>query len=499
MNAVEAHDIFRVHSTPEGDAAALQGLSLTVGEGETLAVLGPSGSGKTSLLRILAGADRPSAGTVRVFGADLPQLGRTALGRFRAATIGYVEQRPAVALEPALPLVDAVSLRLRLDGERRARPRAVELLDAVGLGDFLQARPTELSGGEQQRAAVCAAVAHRPRLLLADEPTGELDRESADSVLEVIAELARSHGTTVIVVSHDPRVADFAERAVRIRDGRVSEERRGGTEQIVVGRGGWIRLPEELLRRAGVRDRARAHVEDRNIVIAAPSEPAAAAVDGRARPRAASVERERILVLRGLRKSYGARVVLDGLDADLERGALTVVTGPSGSGKTTLLDLVVGLERPDAGSIRLFDQEISGLDRAGSAALRRESIGYVPQQPTLVPFLSARENVELALRLRGREEGALDALAAVGLADRAEQRVERLSGGETLRVAIARALASRPALLVADEPTSRLDEANAAAVAALFASLAREWGAAVVLASHDPVVVEQADARVELG
>jgi putative ABC transport system ATP-binding protein len=240
-------------------------------------------------------------------------------------------------------------------------------------------------------------------------------------------------------------------------------------------------------------------VEDRNIVIAAPSEPAAAAVDGRARPRAASVERERILVLRGLRKSYGARVVLDGLDADLERGALTVVTGPSGSGKTTLLDLVVGLERPDAGSIRLFDQEISGLDRAGSAALRRESIGYVPQQPTLVPFLSARENVELALRLRGREEGALDALAAVGLADRAEQRVERLSGGETLRVAIARALASRPALLVAVEPTSRLDEANAAAVAALFASLAREWGAAVVLASHDPVVVEQADARVELG
>jgi putative ABC transport system ATP-binding protein len=198
-------------------------------------------------------------------------------------------------------------------------------------------------------------------------------------------------------------------------------------------------------------------------------------------------------------KSFGNYQALRDVSLSIRDGELVALLGPSGSGKTTLLDLIVGLERPDGGSIRLFEHEVGALDRAGSAALRREAVGYVPQQPALVPFLSARENVELALRLRGAKDGAMEALAAVGLADRAEQRVERLSGGETLRVAIARALAARPALLVADEPTSRLDEANAAAVAALLASLAREWGAAVVIASHDPTVIEQADRQVTLG
>jgi ABC-type lipoprotein export system ATPase subunit len=499
VTAVIARDLFRVHSTPEGDAAALQGLSLAVEPGEVLAVLGPSGAGKTSLLRILAGTDRPTAGTVRVFGTDLATLAPRALARYRSETVGYVEQRLAAALEPRLPIVDSVALRLWLDAAPRARPRAAALLDEVGLGDRLEARPAELSGGEQQRVAVCAALAHRPRLLLADEPTGELDRAAADVVLALIRDLAREHGTTAIVVSHDPRAADFADRAVRIRDGRVSEERRAGREQIVVARGGWLRLPEELLRRSGIGDRAEARLEDGRIVVAGVSSPGVAAAPEQ-RPNGAVSARGRVLELRGLSKSYGPRVVLGGLDADVDRGALTVVTGPSGSGKSTLLGLITGLERVDSGSIRLFDRDVARLDRVGWAELRRAHVGYVPQRPVLVPFLSARENVELALRLRGDGTGAaIEALAAVGLADRAEQHVERLSTGEQLRVAIARALAGRPDLLVADEPTSRLDEANALAVGALLGDLAREWGAAVVVASHDAVVVDQADERIPLG
>jgi ABC-type lipoprotein export system ATPase subunit len=498
VTAVIARDLFRVHSTPEGDAAALQGLSLAVEPAEVLAVLGPSGAGKTSLLRILAGTDRPSAGTVRVFGTDLATLAPRALARYRSETVGYVEQRLAAALEPRLPIVDSVALRLWLDAVPRARSRAAALLDEVGLGDRLEARPAELSGGEQQRVAVCAALAHRPRLLLADEPTGELDRAAADVVLALIRDLAREHGTTAIVVSHDPRAADFADRAVRIRDGRVSEERRAGREQIVVARGGWLRLPEELLRRSGIGDRAEARLEDGRIVVAGVSSPGGAAQEQR--PNGAVAARARVLELRGLHKSYGPRVVLGGVDADVDRGALTVVTGPSGAGKSTLLGLITGLERVDSGSIRLFDRDVARLDRDGWAELRRTHVAYVPQRPVLVPFLSARENVELALRLRGDGTGtAIEALAAVGLADRAEQHVERLSTGEQLRVAIARALAGRPDLLVADEPTSRLDEANALAVGALLGDLAREWGAAVVVASHDAVVVDQADERIPLG
>jgi len=488
-----------VHSTPEGDAAALQGLTLTVEVGEILAVLGPSGAGKTSLLRILAGLDRPSAGEVRVFGTDLPQLGPRSLARYRAQTIGYVDQHHATALDPALSILDSVATRLRLEGAPGAGARARELLAAVELGSRLDARPWQLSGGERQRAAVCAAVAHRPRLLLADEPTGELDRAAADGVLTLIAGLARSNGTTVIVVSHDPRAGEFSDRSVRIRDGRVSDEERGHGEKIVVSRGGWIRLPEELLRSAGVRDRAEASLEEGRIVVAAVPTAPALEPSPAAATTAARVDREGILELRGVSKRHGSRIVLDSLHADLHRGALTAVTGPSGSGKTTLLDLIVGLERPDSGSIRLLGREITSLSRDQWAAVRRERIGYVPQQPALVPFLSARENVVLALRLRQQCDGALEALAAVGLAERAEQRVERLSGGERLRVAVARALAGRPDVLVADEPTSRLDESNAHLVADLLTRLAREWGAAVVVASHDPIVVERADDEIPLG
>lgn len=498
MTAIDARDVFRVHSTPEGDAAALQGLTLTVDEGEILAVLGPSGAGKTSFLRILAGADRPSAGHVGVFGWDLPKLSRRRLGQYRSEVIGYVDQHHAALLDPSQSIVASVATRLRLDAVREAGERARGLLEAIGLGARLHALPSQLSGGEQQRAAVCAAMAHRPRLLLADEPTGELDRASADTVLGVIADLARRSGTTVIIVSHDPRVAQFADRVVRIRDGRVSDEERGSGEKIVVGRGGWLRLPSELLRGAGVDARVDAQLEGDRIVITAAGSPIAEALPPEEEDRD-TAPRQRILELRSLAKRYGSRVVLADFAADIDRGALTAITGPSGSGKTTLLDLIVGLESPDAGTIHLAGEDVARLDRKQWAALRSTRLGYVPQQPVLIPFLSARENVELALGLRGQGDGAVEALAAVGLAERAEQLVERLSGGERLRVAVARALASRPDVLVADEPTSRLDEANAYAVGALLAGLARDWGAAVIIASHDPIVVEQADAVIALG
>jgi putative ABC transport system ATP-binding protein len=175
------------------------------------------------------------------------------------------------------------------------------------------------------------------------------------------------------------------------------------------------------------------------------------------------------------------------------------VTGPSGSGKTTLLHLLAGLDLPSAGEVVVLGTRVDTLDRDGRATLRARDIGFVGQQPGLVPFLSARENVELALELRGsREDRALEMLAAVGLSERAEQRLSRLSTGERARVAIARALAPRPALLLVDEPTSRLDQANAVAVAALLAQLARDQDTAVVCATHDPVVIDQADERIEL-
>jgi len=512
--AIELRDVFRVHSTPEGDAAALQGLSLEVQEREAVVVLGPSGSGKTTLLRILAGLDRPSAGSVRVFGTELSRVPARRLADYRAGAVGYVEQQYTRALASELTARELVGVRLGLQGvSRRQRlVRADELLERVGLAAERHARPDELSGGERQRIAVCAALAHRPRLLLADEPTGELDAGNARVLYDLLGELTHAEGCTTVVVSHDPQSASLADRIVRIRDGRVSEEslREGPVSEgaIVVGRGGWLRLPEEYLRRAGIRGRATAHVEGERIVLASADADAPVLLREEAAPSPSAVPPGGVLVrASGLVKTFahgpGRITAVRDLDASFEAGRLYAVTGPSGSGKTTLLHLLAGLDTPDAGEVEALGTALGGLDRAQRAAFRRAHVGFVGQQPGLVETLSARENVELGLALRGVAPAeastlAIETLAAVGLTDRAEQRVGRLSTGEQVRVAIARALASRPEVLLADEPTARLDQANALAVALLFARLARERGATIVCATHDPVVIEQADDELVL-
>ena len=515
MSAVEAHDVFRVYSTPEGDAAALQGLTLSVEEREVLVVLGPSGAGKSTFLRILAGLDRPSAGSVSAFGQDVGKLRGRRLADYRSRVLGYVDQHYSRSLDPDLTALELVGLQLGLTGVDLPvrHGRAAELLERVGLADKRAARPRELSGGEQQRVAVCAALAHRPALLLADEPTGELDAESAARVYDLIGELAREEGCTTVLVSHDVESTAIADRIVRVRDGRVSEEaarEEGGEEALVVGRGGWLRLPEELLLRAGIGSHARAELGGGGIVVkaagaAVPREPAR--VEERVE-RAVSADGRVVAEAKGLTKSYGrgpqARVVLSRLDAAFAAGKLVAVTGPSGSGKTTLLHLLAGLGDPDAGEVLVLGRALTDLDREARAALRREHVAVIGQDPGLTPFLNARENVELGLSLRGvapanGHERALDALARVGLGERAEQRAARLSAGERQRVAIARAVAAGARLLLADEPTARLDEANALGVGALFSELARHSGVAVVVATHDPLVIEQADSTLPLG
>jgi len=505
--AIELRDVFRVHSTPEGDAAALQGLSLHVADGEVLTVLGPSGSGKSTLLRLLAGLERPSAGVVRVYGEDVGKLPSRRLARYRSTLLGYADQHYARALAPELTARDLVALQLGLRGTSRTErfARADELLERVGLAAKRDRHPTQLSGGEQQRVALCAALAHRPKVFLADEPTGELDAATADQVYEMLNELVREHRCTTVIVSHDPESARIADRIVRIRDGRVSEEwardDSSGSDTIVVGRGGWLRLPEELLLRAGIGAKATARFDHGGVVVTPTPGHSVDSTQSPEAPLTPSAAGATVASGLGLTRHYGQTVALRPVDVELVAGRLHAITGPSGSGKTTLLHLLAGLELPDAGTIAVDGVELTTLDRAGRAALRRAKIAYVGQQAGLVPHLSALENVELVLSLRGLGGGrpaALAALESVGLGERATQRVARLSQGERARVAIARAVVSKPALLLADEPTSRLDGANAISVAILLARLAQETGAAVACATHDPLVIEQAESQISL-
>ena len=500
---VDAKELFAVYPSPAGGVAALQGLTLAVDEGETCVVLGPSGSGKTTFVRVVAGLERPSAGSLVVGGLDVAHASAGDLYRFRRDVLGYADQHYWRALEGELTAEELVALPLGLAAVPPAeqRARALTLLERVGLRDRAAALPRELSGGEQQRVALCAAVANRPRLVIADEPTGDLDAESAAEVLRVLAELVAENGSSAIVVSHDPASTDIADRVVHIRDGRVSEERTGELETAVIGAGGWLRIPEDTLRAAGIHDRARIVADGESVALHP--------VDGRA---VRSVTAERVAVggasgerleARRVTRRYGTQVALDGLDATFVSGELTVVVGPSGSGKSTLLALLAGLDVPDEGEITLGATVVSALSRVERAALRRERIAVVGQAPGLSGFLTAHENVELALAVRGveGEDGrgrAADALAAVGLAAHADRRVDLLSAGQRERVALARVFAARAPVVLADEPTARLDASTTVEIGALLADLARRTGTTVVCATHDPLLIELADREVRL-
>jgi ABC-type lipoprotein export system ATPase subunit len=221
------------------------------------------------------------------------------------------------------------------------------------------------------------------------------------------------------------------------------------------------------------------------------------------RTRSSDRNGEPVAELRAASKHYGDRIVFGEISARFTPGTFAAVVGRSGTGKTTLLHLLAGLERPTAGDVHVGGRSIAGRSRTELAVLRRTQVGLVTQDPGLVPYLSARENVVLGLQLRGAHDDldvrADDALAAVGLTHRVEQRASVLSAGERERVAIARALAARTPLLLVDEPTARLDGENAALVAQLLASAAHERGVAVICATHDAAVIELADDVLDLG
>jgi len=197
----------------------LDGVTLDVEAAEVCAVTGPSGSGKSTLLGLVAGLDRPSAGTIEVAGVELTRLGEDALARFRRDTLGFVFQ--AFHLIPTLTAAENVAVPLELAAVADAPARARALLDEVGLADRAHHYPVQLSGGEQQRVAIARALALRPRVLLADEPTGNLDSATGGGIIALLLGLNRERGSTLLLVTHDEALAGRADRVLRLRDGRL--------------------------------------------------------------------------------------------------------------------------------------------------------------------------------------------------------------------------------------------------------------------------------------
>ncbi len=216
-------DVHLTLSSAAGPVHVLRGINLAVELGETVAVIGPSGSGKSTMMMIAAGLERPSAGRVAVAGTDFAGLSEDALARFRRDRMGIVFQN--FHLVPTMTALENVAVPLELAGRRDAFARASAGLEAVGLGHRLTHYPGQLSGGEQQRVAIARAFVGEPRLLLADEPTGNLDGETGRQVIDLVFELAASHGATLVLITHDAAISRRCAREVRLVDGRIDADR----------------------------------------------------------------------------------------------------------------------------------------------------------------------------------------------------------------------------------------------------------------------------------
>ncbi|MDX3101701.1 ABC transporter ATP-binding protein [Nonomuraea sp. NPDC051941] len=279
---IVCESLVRIYQSGSVEVQALQGLDLVVDSGEMVAVVGASGSGKSTLLSILAGVDAPTAGRVRVDQWNLLDMSRADRVRYRRHTVGLVRQQTAANLIPYLTarqMVDLPMTAARTPGRVRRR-RAAELLDLLGVAECAERRPAQLSGGQQMRVAIAVALANEPRVLLADEPTGELDSATSAAVFGLLREINRRLGVTVVIVTHDPAVSGQVERTVAIRDGRTSSEvlRRTATgddgapqviaeEYAVMDRAGRIQVPRDYREALALTRRVRLVLEADHVAI----------------------------------------------------------------------------------------------------------------------------------------------------------------------------------------------------------------------------------------
>ncbi len=440
-----AEDLFRFYHVGDVEIRALKGVSLMVNAGEIVALTGPSGSGKSTLLSCLTGLDEPDGGTVDVAGRRMTRRPEAEKAAIRASTLGLLAQRDN--LFPHLTVAENVEFAL---ARRRGSDAisAIAILTSIGLETRAGAYPATLSGGETARAGLAVALALDAPLVVADEPTAEVDEATERLILNLLVDRSR-RGKGALIATHSPAVEGIATRTLHLRDGhlveRPSMQSPWGEQDTVTDL--FERTLHHPLR------------NDRKILIEA----------------------------HGLRRDYeiGGRPLhaVEGADITVREADRIAVTGPSGSGKSTLLKMLAGIVPPTSGLLSWFG-EPTMVD------LRPRRVGVVFQEPSLIPSLTVRENVELPLQLAASpltrpHMSADDALGLLSLSDLSNKLPDELSGGQMQRVAFARALVTNPDIILADEPTGQLDQPTARAVMTAVLSALDHNETALLVTTHD--------------
>jgi putative ABC transport system ATP-binding protein len=449
--AVRCERIVRTYRTPSGEVQALRDVSGSFARGAVTAVVGPSGSGKSSLLRLIAGMDRPTSGSLIVEGRDVGRGSARSRRRLRRELVGYVYQRPSDNFVPYL----TVGEHLRSAAGRREHVDARGLLDLLGIAHRIEHLPSEISGGEQQRAAFAQALASGANIIVADEPTAELDTASGNDVLARVAALARE-GVTFLLATHDPAVIGLADERLELEHGRIKGSVIVDEHESAAEEAPRLRWPDPVV-------------------------------------PTWLLDPERVLSLTGVQKTYGHgdEVVHAHRDVSIHADAGEVVglVGRSGSGKTTLLNVAARWERPVSGQV------------VGPAGQAWSDIAVLPQRLGLMEELSAQENIEYPARSAGvldeRRDLIEDLIIALGLSALRARYPRETSLGEQQRTALARALVLGPKLLIADEPTGHQDAGWAARIMRILRDAAGA-GCCCVIATHDRSLTDQLDRSLEM-
>jgi peptide/nickel transport system ATP-binding protein len=523
---VNCDNLVKIYKIADLEVVALQGLDLAVSKGDILALVGPSGAGKSTLLNVIGGLDAPSAGKVDVAGNDLLSMKDNQRVRYKRDMVGFVWQQPSRNLLPYLSAKENVELPMMLNkapGHERSN-RALELLDIIGLADRADFRPDRLSGGQQQRVAIAVALANNPPLLLGDEMTGQIDSQSAAEVFATLRNVNETFNTTVILVTHDPLVSSLVDRVIAIRDGRTSTEIRRRRDEIsgdideeewvILDQAGRLQLPKPYVDSLDLKERVKVRLEEDHVTVwpqhkvqefiqlgapeiahFKPQYNRRITSNGNAL-RADKISRE---------FKMGDEIIyaLKDVSFDVQPGKLALIRGRSGSGKTTMLNIIAALDRPTHGDILVGGRSVVEMSEREIIEYRRKQFSFIFQTFGLLPYLTVEENVEVPLRLvktprKERQERVAEVLTLVSLDHRAKHRTYELSGGEQQRVAISRALVNRPSILLADEPTGQLDSSTGATIIRLLREITDQFGVTVIVASHDPNMIQFADMIIEL-
>ncbi|MDO8982720.1 ABC transporter ATP-binding protein [Cypionkella sp.] len=481
--------------TPAGDRPLVENLSFTLRRGETLAIAGESGSGKSITSLAIMGllpppAVRITAGSVRLGDTDLTKLPEAQMRSLRGARIAMIFQEPMTSLNPVLTVGAQLTeaIRAHTDASRaEARKQALAALHAVRLSQpeqRLKQYPHELSGGMRQRVMIAMALALRPEVLIADEPTTALDVTVQSEVLDLLRDLQREFGTAIILITHDMGVvAEMADRVIVMKAGKAVEE--ASTRQIFAS----PQMPytQDLLAAVPRMGKGKPRPETPTETVARLSDvvvrfPLKGGILGRTIAQVHAVEH---------------------VSFDIRRGETFALVGESGCGKSTIAKAIVGIA-PHQGRIEIAGQSFADLDAAGQKALRRR-VQIVFQDPmaALDPRMTVGTLIAEPLLIHGigslaeQRARASELMQRVGLTtDQLDRYPHEFSGGQRQRICIARALALQPDLIIADESVSALDVSVQARVLDLLQALQREFGIAFLFISHDMAVVENISDRV---